>query len=62
MRRDLSNGFKLRGTEFRVSNDHPETLRVKRRNLLNFSKTVVKAGDKVHLRFDKRFVNDAAYV
>lgn len=47
----LSNEYKFRNTNFSVSRDYSASVTVKQRNLLQYSKSFNKEGDKINLRF-----------
>ncbi|KAH7974307.1 hypothetical protein HPB49_013878 [Dermacentor silvarum] len=57
----LSRGFKLKNTSLSISRDYSETVREKRRKLLQFSRTVKKDGDRVRLVFNKLHLNNDVY-
>lgn len=57
----LSRGFKLKNTSLSISRDYSETVREKRRKLLQFSRTMKKDGDRVRLVFNKLHLNNDVY-
>lgn len=58
----ISRGSKLKNTLFGLSRDFSKPVREKRRNLLQFSKTIKKESDRVRLVFDRLHINDDVYV
>lgn len=58
----LSNGHKLKDTEFGISRDYSEAVREKRRKLWQFSKTIKKEKDRVNLVFNKLKINKDVYI
>lgn len=58
----LSNGHKLKDTNFGISRDYSEAVRDKRRKLWQFSKTIKKDKDRVSLVFNKLKVNKDVYI
>lgn len=58
----LSNGHKLKGTDFGISRDYSEAVRDKRRKLWQFSKTIKKDKDRVSLVFNKLKINKEVYI
>lgn len=58
----MSRGGKLKNTSYGLSRDFSKPVRDKRRNLLQFSKTIKKDGDRVKLIFDRLCINNDVYV
>lgn len=59
----LHSGFKLKNTDFSVSEDFSKPLREKRRNLWNDSKQIRQdKSNKVHLSYDKLVVNGDVFI
>lgn len=58
----IGRGSKLKNTSFGLSRDFSKPVREKRRNLLQFSKSIKKESDRVRLVFDRLHINDDVYV
>ncbi|KAH7985171.1 hypothetical protein HPB49_026570 [Dermacentor silvarum] len=58
----LSLGYKLKNTNLSISRDYSKAVRLKRRGLWQFSKTIRKEGDRIRLSFDKLRVNNDVYL
>lgn len=58
----LSLNYIFKNTNLNISCDYSEAVRLKRRGLCQFSKTIRKEGDRIRLSFDKLRVNNDVYL